>query len=68
MAVGAGHLVFGNRMVGELGKLHFDLHVTTGAEIFLIVPADFLLGALVQLVTIKAADVVERMYAGVPAV
>jgi len=43
VAIGAGHLVFGNRMMGELGELHLDLEMAASAELFLLVAADFLL-------------------------
>ena len=66
VAVSTGHLMFWNRVMGELGKLHFDLHVAACAEIFLFVAADFLLRAFVQLVTVEAADIVECVYAGIP--
>ena len=67
MAIGTCHLMFWNRVVGKLGKFHLGLRMTAGTEFLLLMATDFLLGALVQLVTIKAADVIERMYAGVPA-
>ena len=43
MAVCTGHLVLGNRMVRELGKLHLDLHMAASTELFLFMAADFLL-------------------------
>ena len=67
MTIGTGHFLFWNRMVGELGELHFDLCMTAGAEFFLLLSTDFLLRSLVQFVAVEAADIVECMYAGVPA-
>ena len=43
VAVGTSHLVLWNRVMGELGELHFDLHVAAGTELFLLVAIDFLL-------------------------
>lgn len=67
MAVGASHLVLWDRMVGELGKLHFYLRMTDGTELFLVVATDFLLRPFVQFVAVKAADIIQRMHTGVPA-
>ena len=66
VAIGTGHLVLRNRMMGKLGKLHLDLHVAAGTELFLFVTADFLLRPLMQLVAIKAADVIKCVSTGIP--
>ncbi len=66
MAVGASHLVLGNRVMRKLGKFHFDLYVATGTEVFLVKTTNFLLGALMQFVTIKTTDIVKRVHAGIP--
>ena len=67
VAIGADHLVFGNRMMGELGELHFGLYMTAGAELFLLVATDFLLRPFMKFVTVEAADVIKCMCAGIPA-
>jgi len=67
VAVGADHFVLRDRMMGELGELHLDLGVAAGTELFLIMSADFLLWPFVQFVAIEAADIVQRMRAGIPA-
>ncbi len=63
MAVGTGHLVFRNRMMGKLGKLHFSLRVAASAELFLLMTANFLLRPFVQFVAVKAAYIVQCVYA-----
>jgi hypothetical protein len=50
-------------MMGELGKLHFGLRVTVGAELFLLMTANFLLRPFVLFVAIKAAYIVQCVYA-----
>ena len=67
MAVSAGHLVFRNGVMRKLRELYLDLGVAAGAELFLVVAADFLLRPFMQLVAVKAADIVESVRAGVPA-
>ena len=58
MTVGTGHFVFRNRMMRELGELHLDLYVTPCAEFLLVMSTDFLLGALVKLVAVKATHII----------
>lgn len=53
-------------MMGKLGELHFDLRVAASTQLFLLMATDFLLWPLVQLVTVKAADIIQRMHAGIP--
>ncbi len=67
VAVGAGHFMFRNRVMRELGELHLGLCVATGTELFLFVPTDFLLRSFVQLVAVEAADIIQCMHAGIPA-
>lgn len=62
VAVGAGHLVFRNRVMGELGKFGLNLLMTAGTEHFLFMTADFLLWPLMQLVAIQATDIVQGVY------
>lgn len=47
VAISAGHLMLGDRVMGKLGKLHFNLCMTAGAELFLLMAADFLLWSFV---------------------
>ena len=68
VTVGAGHLMLRHRMMGKLGELHLDLGVAAGTELLFLLAPDFLLGPLVQLVAIEAADFILGMHAGVPAV
>ncbi len=67
MTVGARHLVFRHRVVGELGELHLDLGMTAGTQFFLLMATHLLLWSFVQFVAIKTADIVESVHAGVPA-
>ena len=66
VAVGAGHFVLWDRVMGKLRELHADLGVAACAEFFLVMTADFLLGPLVEFVAVEAADIVECVHAGVP--
>jgi hypothetical protein len=66
MTVDTGHLVFGDRMMRELGELHANLLMTPVTEIRHLLPGHFLPRTLVQLVTVEAADVAVGMGAGVP--
>ena len=63
VTVGTDHLVFWDRVMGELGELHFDLRVAAGTELFLLVTSDFLLRADVQLMAVKAAYIIQCMHA-----
>lgn len=67
VTVGTGHFMLGNRVMRELREFHLDLGMTACTELLLLVPADFLLRSLVQLVTVKTADVVQCMHARIPA-
>ena len=62
VAIGAGHLVLRNRMMGELGEFHPGLCVTAGAELFLRMTADFLLWPFMQFVAVKTAYIVQGMH------
>ena len=66
VAVRAGHLLLGHRMVGELAEFHLDLLVTPFAHELLIAAAGLLLRPHVQLVAGKAADVVHGVDVAIP--
>ena len=66
VTVDAGHLVLGDGMVGELGELHANLRMALVAEFGHLLAADLLLGALMQLMTVKTADVAVGVGAGAP--
>jgi len=66
VTVGAGHLLLAHRVMGEEVVLRLDLRMAAEAELRHLLVAHFLLRPLVELVAVKAADVVEGVGAGIP--
>ena len=66
MAIGAGHFVLGDTMVGKLGKILSNIQMTLETKLRHIPGADLLLRALVKFMTIAATDVAGGVRAGIP--
>ena len=66
VAIDAGHLQFRHRMVGELAEFGSNRGVTAVTDLRHLLPADFLMRALMQLMAIETTDIVVGMNAGVP--
>ena len=66
MTVGAGHLLLPERMMGKQTVLRLCFRMAPIAHFRHLLATDLLLRPLVELVTVKAADIVKGMYAGIP--
>ncbi len=66
VTVGAGHLLFPDRMVGEEAVLGFNLRMAAVAEFGGFLPGHLLARAPVELVAVEAANVVQGMDAAIP--
>ena len=66
VAIGAGHLVFRHRVMGELAEFHLGGEVTGLAQLLLLMTAGLLLRPHVQFMAGEAADVVHGVDVAVP--
>jgi len=66
MAIDAGHLVLGNRMMRKLFKCRPDVRMTFETKFVHFRPAEFLLRAQMQFMAIEATDIIVGVGTGIP--